>query len=106
MKVIVVHTDDSISWVQSYSYAAEWRELPNDSRRDKYIQVQLTGNERDSAEWGENVIWGGNSWNNDILKTLTKGLNANHTDIKGVYSSDNEMYLRYIKIQKIKKNFD
>jgi len=104
MKVIVVHTDDSISWVQSYSYAAEWRELPNDSRRDKYIQVQLTGNERDSAEWGESVIGFGSTWSIDILKTLTKGLNANHTDIKGVYSSDNEMYLRYIKIQKIKKN--
>jgi len=103
MKVIVVHTDDSISWVQSYSYAAEWRGLPNDSRIDKYIQVQLTDDETDAAEWGKNS-WGSDSWNNDILKTITKGLNANHTDIKGVYSSDNEMYLRYIKIQKIKKN--
>jgi hypothetical protein len=98
MKVVVIYNDNSVSWVHSYSYKSIVKyEDDKKSISGSQIRVNLTDDIKTAAEWGDDY-----GANDEVFKTIRKGLLYHNTDIKGIYSSKDELYLRHIKISKLK----
>ncbi len=101
MKIIVIHKDNSISWVKSYSYTDAYCDVR--SNNGKLFRVNITDDYNESFEWNkfyddkEDIM-------NDIINKIKVGLMYYRTDIRNVYSTNDIVIQRYLKVKKIKNS--